>query len=329
MSETDETGTDHRQADKPVPPTTDAQQPPSSNEHQEVSKSYGQHAKDIWYVGVRWLGVAVRWLDGHDGLITAIATVAIAALTWVLAEYASDQGEILNRQFRLAKEQSDAYNTTERAFVTVSDVRVSTMHNGPDKSVISHYFWTPIIENSGNTPTRDLDDLSEAMAVPTKPVPGYRNPYAGVALPDSPGDPNNLYRTLRQTFKVPARHFVLGPHATAPIGGIGVPVVKNSFVSISDIEAGTIKVYEFGIVRYRDIFPNSPAHVTKFCYELGMDMNEQGVLAPTHTLCQHWNCADDECKEDRAEYDAQIAAAFRKAGKPVPREFRELPPPAP
>jgi hypothetical protein len=47
---------------------------------------------------IRPIGGAVSWLDGHNGLVTALATVAVAVLTYFVAVYASGQLRIFGAQ---------------------------------------------------------------------------------------------------------------------------------------------------------------------------------------------------------------------------------------
>src|SRR5208283_4971864 len=53
------------------------------------------------------LGTAVGFLQHSDDLFTALATVAIAFLTWVLSRIARRQLNIYNRQTNIIHEQTD------------------------------------------------------------------------------------------------------------------------------------------------------------------------------------------------------------------------------
>ena len=54
-----------------------------------------------------------------------------------------------------------------------------------------------------------------------------------------------------------------------------------------------------GVIRYSDRFPNTPEHVTKFCYRVqSYQKIDGGVSDPTVTQFQgHTNCVDEECSE--------------------------------
>jgi hypothetical protein len=99
---------------------------------------------------------------------------------------------------------------------------------------------------------------------------------------------------------------IIGPHEVRTISGSGLPAAwVNKFL--------TPPVFS-GEARYEDIF--GQYHLTKYCFFIGsIDAETQ---KPYVGLCRHWNCADDECNADRAQYDREITAAFRKAGQSVP-----------
>jgi hypothetical protein len=61
-----------------------------------------------------------------------------------------------------------------------------------------------------------------------------------------------------------------------------------------------------GVIRYRDIFPKTSDHVTKFCYVLQAYRTATSVSAPYVLACgDHKNCADDECALDKMPASAK------------------------
>jgi hypothetical protein len=62
---------------------------------------------------------------------------------------------------------------------------------------------------------------------------------------------------------------------------------------------GGFKMSIFGLIYYNDIFPSTKEHVTKFCYQIGANLSETNQIASSFGFCNHWNCADDECDDDR------------------------------
>jgi hypothetical protein len=41
--------------------------------------------------------------------------------------------------------------------------------------------------------------------------------------------------------------------------------------------------------------------------QLGANTSEDKKIVPSYGFCDHWNCADDECDEDRKNYEREIA----------------------
>jgi hypothetical protein len=95
---------------------------------------------------------------------------------------------------------------------------------------------------------------------------------------------------------------ILGPQSSIDLGGVGI-----TEPSIQAILKG-FKMYVFGIFYYNDVFPHTDQHVTKFCYQLGANMSEKGEIVSSFSFCAHWNCADEECDEDKRAWNAEVAA---------------------
>jgi hypothetical protein len=73
-----------------------------------------------------------------------------------------------------------------------------------------------------------------------------------------------------------------------------------------------------GLITYNDIFPAAGLHTTKFCYQLTANTSEDNKIIPSYLFCDHWNCADAECDEDRKNYDQEILEGKRPARKLPP-----------
>jgi hypothetical protein len=62
----------------------------------------------VWPIVALWR--LVRWLfvlaDGHDGVITALATIAIVVLTYFYVSYSKDQWTTMNQQLDLARREA-------------------------------------------------------------------------------------------------------------------------------------------------------------------------------------------------------------------------------
>jgi hypothetical protein len=199
--------------------------------------------------------------------------------------------------------------STQRAFLTVKDLRIDGSSDQANATIQAWHF-TPIIENSGNTPTKDLRFNMMIDGGPTEPEEGWTAPYPGVDLPDGPVDPEIPFKRLPLHGRA-----VLGPKSQAPAvfgnSTIGAELLKKTMTSHWHF-------YVYGVFHYHDIFPMTSEHVTKYCYAIGTSFKNDQVV-PRFGLCSHWNCADSECESDRKEWENEVRAAFAKAGKKIPK----------
>jgi len=289
----------------------------------QIQKVFKAHMNCI----KRALRAIIAWLESHGGLLTALASVAMAWFTWQLAIYAGHQEEIIEHQLNEMRIQAQAFNATQRAFIVLKEVKLASSSDNADEPPIPLFLKVvSIIENSGDTPTRNLvaktgvvikqtfvmSDLPEAAEAPHPMTPD------GPSDPAQPYDPDKL----ESWFELGKSRVVLGPHGTTAIDGFINPTVSD--VRRPPVMGGSIsRSYAYGILRYHDIFPGTAEHITKFCYEVAMSINEKGFAELSHRLCRHWNCADDECIQDRADYLAEFRTMLKATGKPVPRELLE------
>ena len=49
-----------------------------------------------------------------------------------------------------------------------------------------------------------------------------------------------------------------------------------------------------------------------------MDELPNGNIRPSYSSCLFWNCAEEECEEDRREYRSRISEIYARAKKPIP-----------
>jgi hypothetical protein len=174
------------------------------------------------------------------------------------------------------KRQADLMESSlvsvQRAFVFAKNIEIGprVVDAGTNQTTEWHFGiqW----ENSGMTPTKGLEIHVNFWSQPTPLPTGYPFP--------------NLETTI-----IP---FVLGPKGTTGTGPLRIPVQ-----CLLRIQHGTQHAYLYGSATYRDIFKNTPKHVTKFCWTItGVSGNP---ASPTDNVMFQWaahnehNCADDEC----------------------------------
>jgi hypothetical protein len=200
----------------------------------------------------------------------------------------------------------EAYTAVQRAFVFVKELKFTT-RAGSDPGNPGHYpeFWwfSPTIENSGNTPTKSLKVMLIASCGdnPIGIAFGLGQKQALVCEdtpPSGPADPEEVYRSyLSQNNSVRIISATLGPKSILQIAsGFGVPpfyVDANTRVGKS--------LYYYGVIHYVDIFDGS--HTTKFCFSLGANRTGENSIEPNIGICEHWNCIEgDQCDKDKAAY---------------------------
>jgi hypothetical protein len=152
----------------------------------------------------------------------------------------------------------------------------------------AQYNWRfrPIWQNSGDTPTRNM-----VMHVTCE----LRN----TVLPS--GFDFNYPTTQTGTG-------LLAPKSTS-MGGIApnYPVAAITPQDILDVQHRRKFLYLWGWVRYHDVFPDTPQHITRFCwlivptgnplvYTPGQTPNLPHSLSFGNIHHSEGNCADEECR---------------------------------
>ena len=237
-----------------------------------------------------WLSIVSGWLDSHSGGITAVATVFIAWFTIALSistkrlwKEAKRASAIAYRAARTAKRSADIDETAlvagERAFVFPGPI---SFQYRPVSAVENRYWFQPTWINSGDTPTKKM------------------RTHIRFHLRDDvlPADFDFRYETNE-----------VAPALIAPKSSILGPVVPSGGVTREDLLAvhqGTKFAYIWGWIKYFDVFPNTPEHITRYCYQIqvngdplspGPDLKGVDFMYPIHLRN---NCADEECDQEGA-----------------------------
>jgi hypothetical protein len=172
----------------------------------------------------------------------------------------------------------DAMIAGERAFVF--GLGVQGFWNLDSATQQYHWRLRAQLRNSGDTPTRNTQMHSNYVIRDTALPPGFDFDY--------PTD---------QVGKA-----LLAPHVDT-MGGI-VPRPSDPAITpqdILDVQAGTKLMYVWGWVKYSDVFPNTPRHITRFCWQV-TPLGDPLTYSPTaggltfpSLLHSEGNCVDDEC----------------------------------
>jgi hypothetical protein len=141
----------------------------------EVARQYGW--KVLQAVG-RGFAASLRWIDNHNGLLTAAATVAIAVLTYYVVQFTSEQGKITNRQLAVMEADQRPWIKTDLSFasdLTYSDNRMD---------VTFHY----VLKNVGRSPALSVSGYPKLR-------PTYLSPFW---LPSTGGSWIDLVDPVRE-----------------------------------------------------------------------------------------------------------------------------------
>jgi hypothetical protein len=212
--------------------------------------------------------------------------------------------------------QLNEMRTGERAFLDVEQLKVDQIAEFPPDRLTPQedIVWqlSPIFENSGKTPAVNI----KVVAVTPTTAPSFYGVTQGETVPgthmhpisnrdlarNAPDDPDVIYSwpaAKMQDFLVKDFTY-LGPNkATIP------PQAVFPEWRVRQFQAWPWWFYS-GSIHYEDFF--GEPHISKFCFQI--DPAALGGLGkPKYwvgiTACAHWNCMDDSCKKDRAEFDAE------------------------
>jgi len=183
----------------------------------------------------------------------------------------------------------EALTSVQRAFVY--PITTATQQQGMDGKLAGFFIrigWA----NSGTTPTKDLTShFSEKT-------------YSG-GLPKNFDFPDLWSNGVEKV----NRPFVLSPKGE-------VFTQQQMFMSNADnaLEKAAVlpnseKLYLWGWAKYRDVFKDTPRHLTEYCYEVTpitqppVKNVPNGLIGIQFDQCSRHSCQDDECED----YKEQIS----------------------
>jgi hypothetical protein len=280
---TDQRGTDKVPLAVKIIPTADTAQKAEQEERERREKTETDRKLAI---ETQRIADYTFWL-GAFTLSLFAAAVGQIALFWVQLRLIRESLTDAKIAADAAKEGAHAArDSTDTAKLSmVASQRAYVHHNG--MRWISHRditdgstFWRlrPQWINSGNTPTRALHVY-------------VKYELRDTLLPDSfgfvPTEPINA----------PA---MLAPHSIIESGHYNIEA--EDLIAIRE---GKKFLYVWGLAKYRDVFPGTVEHITKFCVyasnitgdpllQWNNDTNPMEILFPHY---QQYNCADEDCND--------------------------------
>jgi hypothetical protein len=304
-----------------------------------VCNSYNSHSSESFKEEIAFLYVMFRdymgcvgwFLDSHQGTITALATVALVIITGFLVRFTKNlwvatlgmlqasnaQSAAMERSIKEAARAATAMENvaesiaisaqaasdnvattrgiaTNQRLVTNLQLRAYVFAVGiaPEFYLIAgtnFYGWTirPQWQNSGATPTKQMTICSSGGIRDTRLPEDFDFPYNEVDVGTG----------------------LIAPRLTLN----GGPVPSNKRITpedIEDIQKGRKFFYMWGWAKYKDVFPDTPQHITKFCWAIvpignprtfiPHSANHANKIIFNYIYIARGNCADEECEQQNA-----------------------------
>ncbi len=220
------------------------------------------------------------WLVAFTGVL-AVSTIGLWIVTWrASVSQARDMKASIAAAEKSTEIARDAMIAGERAFIFCTGAL--PFWDLDPATNLYHWRFRPNWKNSGDTPTRKMTMHTECV------------------LRDDP-------LPLGFDFNYPTAEIgtALIPPNTETGGGLAprFPAPGISPQNILDVQSGKKVLYLMGWAKYSDVFPDTPEHVTRFCYQitpLGDAFTFNPNVVPqslTFPTIHHFegNCADDDC----------------------------------
>jgi hypothetical protein len=194
------------------------------------------------------------------------AYTGIALLQWAAMRKSNE----INRQSLVS---------IQRAFAVATGIEVTKRANF--KGEITGLEFTIKLENAGVTPTRFMTTHHSFMFFPTPLTDTYNFPDVW--------DESEPHLTVRAT---------MGPKGVASMS----PSVVSADV-IQDVMNRKKFLYFWGWIKYHDIFPDTPEHLTRYCIQVtGFEgevlvQNSPMKVLSSNCFQTHSNCYDEECTQ--------------------------------
>jgi hypothetical protein len=220
------------------------------------------------------------WLVAFTGVL-AVSTIGLWIVTWrASVSQARDMKASIAASEKSADIAKEAMIAGERAFVFATGL--TPFWEIEPTTNLYNWRFRPNWKNSGDTPTKRMTMHSECV-LRTAPLPtgfdfAYQTTEIGTAL-------------------IPPNTETQGGIAPRP------PAPAITPQDILDVQSGRKFLYYWGWAKYFDVFPGTPEHITRFCWQvliLGDPLAYDPSVKPQNlTFPQaHFtegNCADDEC----------------------------------
>jgi hypothetical protein len=221
--------------------------------------------------------------------LVAFFTLVIMVSSIVYTVYAKRQWKVMRESNKITR---DSLISVQRAFVAFSQIK----YNRFDNPIPTGEQWTFDGEfiNSGTTPAIQavqrfvVDELPNGLS---------EDRFAG----DFSEQKSNVGTVG------PKAPYTVGPALKADSFVFGQPVDLKHPERIRPLKIER-HIYFWGWAAYRDIFPDTPRHLTEFCAVLnGISVSRSGQIQLTFVKCPEHNCTDEYCNDYKAIQDGLAA----------------------
>jgi len=239
------------------------------------------------------------WLAKHHSAVTTIATLAIFVATAIYTVFASLQWLAMRKSNRI---NHDSLIAVQRAFVDgkgTGSKRFANQLPSGEQWVFEENFV-----NDGTTPAIDVSNIFNLEEIPN-----------GLTEERFIGNLKDVAKARKNIGTIGPK----GQHTIGPLFKTEDFVLSGNTMDFKNVERlkafkQTRDIYAWGWVTYRDIFPDTPIHLTEFCQHLaGISLNPQDkTISVYFNNCSEHNCTDKYCKDY-----AEIVSAVLGENTPV------------
>lgn len=253
QSETEQASGQRPTAERPI-----SDDPAAPRQQNQADNGFQKTKQVAWrFVGKPIRGFA-NLLDPYSALLTALATIALAVLTYFLAVYANDLGRISGRQLTVMQGQLDVMKAqlAPKLALTIQRAQVK------DASGNTGWIITPEWANNGGSEAVNFRGV-DGFAITTEEQARAFNFQAGNAEYPSNVEPGD---------KIDQSTFGLSPEVVTAMN------TKNNLGLL------------WGRITYEDAFPGSHLHHIYWCVRVSsvlLNGNMQFSFANYRPECNH------------------------------------------
>ncbi len=203
--------------------------------------------------------------------IATFITVVIVGILTVIGVWESMQNTDINRE---------SLQSVQRSYLSMQDIHLSQWPSAPGAQE-PQTRWSASVVNDGNTPAVDVVGGFNARSFGQREVT----------------EADFLDLPISQEITVsPKRSIDLGPVMRGLEMTAGIDLRYPPFNQPVHVQKD--KIFFWGIVFYRDVFPKTPIHLTEFCWNLSnIAFTKEGQAQPFYGICTSHNCTDMYCSD--------------------------------